>query len=159
MSRAPAASFRSPTGEALSFGDVAARAAGRPVLLAFFKTTCPTCRLAWPYLERLAGRHGTNLHVVGVSQDDAGASRAFYRENGDASFPLMLDPAPAYEASDAWGVDAVPHFALVEPDGTVSKVWEGWQRGEMEAIAARFGGDSGAPLLAADDPVPAWKAG
>ncbi len=29
-----------------------------PVLLAFFKVSCPTCQLTLPYLQRISGREG-----------------------------------------------------------------------------------------------------
>jgi hypothetical protein len=44
---------------------------------------------------------------------------------------------------------------LVEPDGTISRVTEGWSKVDMEALGAA----AGITLFRADDDVPAWKAG
>jgi thiol-disulfide isomerase/thioredoxin len=46
-----------------------------PVLLAFFKITCPTCQLTFPFLQRLMDRGGPR--VVGISQDDAAGTAEF----------------------------------------------------------------------------------
>ena len=43
-------------------------------LYAVFKTTCPTCELTWPFLDRIrkASANGKGLRILAVSQDDAG---------------------------------------------------------------------------------------
>ena len=40
-----------------------------PVLLAFFKVTCPVCQLTFPFLERL--HQAGALPIYGISQNDA----------------------------------------------------------------------------------------
>src|SRR5260370_15316586 len=56
-----------------------ARVPGGETLYAFFKTTCPTCELAWPYLDRIQeiAEEGS-LSVLAVSQDDPEATARFY---------------------------------------------------------------------------------
>jgi peroxiredoxin len=142
-----------------------------PVLLAFFKATCPTCKLTWPYLQRLHASHGTGggsgrVRIVGVSQNERAAAQRFYEQFGGATFELMLDPEPAFKASNAFDVESVPHLALLTPGAasgvTVAWTFAGWSRKAMEELAARVASGEGAPappLIAADDPVPAWKAG
>lgn len=49
--------------------------AGGPVVVAFFKISCPTCQFAFPYLNRLFQEGG--VPVLGVSQNDALATRGF----------------------------------------------------------------------------------
>src|ERR1039458_2846678 len=111
---APNARFRTPEGALLSTADVVGKGHGLRVLLAFFKTSCPICRLTWPYLQRLHEAYGgKTVHVVGVSQDDAVSSRAYYAANGGATFELLLDPEPTFVASNAFGVEAVPPLALL----------------------------------------------
>ena len=81
-------------------------------LYAFFKTTCPTCELTWPYLERLrvlAGDGG--VAVVAVSQDDPGRTEAF-NERLSTRIPTLYDPPP-WRASDAVGDVNRRHFRAV----------------------------------------------
>lgn len=64
---------------------------GLPVVLAFFKVSCPVCQFAFPYLERLH-RANSNVPIFGVSQDDVDATLAFCKMYG-VTFPVVLDSA------------------------------------------------------------------
>jgi peroxiredoxin len=159
---APNARFRTPEGTLLSTADVVAKGHGLPVLLAFFKTSCPICRLTWPYLQRLHEAYGRQaVHVVGVSQDDATSSRAYYAENGGATFDLLLDPEPTFVASNAFDVESVPLLVLLSPDGTIEDTFAGWSRKRMEELGARFASKSVpfVPVVPPGDPVREFSAG
>jgi len=124
-----------------------------PVLLAFFKVTCPVCQLTLPYLDRIhaSGR----LRIYGVSQNDPDDTRDFNREYG-ISFPTLLDSEDAnFPASNAYGISSVPTMFLIESDGTIAKVIEGWARRDIEELASQ----AGVPLLRPGERVPDWKAG
>ena len=136
-------------GEA-SFAELAA---GGRVLLVFFKVTCPVCQLTMPFLERLHAS-GT-LAICGISQNDAADTREFNSYFG-VSFPTLLDSEDEdFPASNAYGISSVPSMFLVEPDGAISRVIEGWNRMDMEAL----GEAAGMALFRPEDNVPAWKAG
>src|ERR1035437_10438217 len=107
-SAAPRVRFRTTEGATLSTADVVARGHSLPVLLAFFKTSCPICQLTWPYLQRLHRAYGAKaVHVVGVSQNDADSSRAYYADHGGAGFVPLLGPGATVSRSYAvcvgWG--------------------------------------------------------
>jgi peroxiredoxin len=126
-----------------------------PVVLAFFKTTCPVCQMTFPFLERLYGSGRQALQVYGVSQDDAEATREFNAEFG-VSFPTLLDTADSgYPASNAYGISHVPSLFLIERDGTVAWSLEGFNKRELEALAKK----AGVRLFRPEDDVPEWKAG
>ena len=148
----PAPAFRLATlegGEAT----LAALTAQAPVLLVFFKVTCPVCQLAMPFLERLHRSGG--LAIVGVSQNGSDATREF-NQYYDVTFPVLLDSEDAnYPASNSYGIANVPTLFVVEPDGMVSRVIEGWNKVEMEALGA----EAKMTLFQPGDNVPAWKAG
>lgn len=136
---APAVSFSRPGGGTVTTAGLLAEAHGLPLLLAFFKTSCPTCRLAWPYVQRLHEAYGgAAVKVVGVSQNAQDESRRFFEEFGNATFELVLDPEPGFAASDAFQVEAVPHFALVSPAGVLEDVFAGWSKAKMEALGERL---------------------
>jgi peroxiredoxin len=118
-------------------------------LLAFFKTTCPTCMLALPFLDRLNG-----AAVYGVSQDDQARTEEFQREYGFQS-PALYDPADRYEASNTFGITHVPSMFLIEPDGQVSWSSVGFYRSDLEALGRMLGCEVFTPV----DHVPAMKAG
>ena len=128
-------------------------AAGGRVLLVFFKVTCPVCQLTMPFLERMhvAG----TLAICAISQNDAGDTREF-NDNFGVTIPTLLDSEDEnFAASNGYGISSVPSMFLVEPDGEISRVIEGWNKVDMEAL----GGAAGITLFRPDDNVPAWKAG
>src|SRR5215475_1983062 len=88
-----------------------------PVVLAFFKVSCPVCKFTFPFLERLYQRYQSdNLTFLGVSQDNVSASRDFAKEFS-VNFPILLDDS-AYTVSNAYRLSMVPTVFLIEQDGT-----------------------------------------
>lgn len=123
-----------------------------PVLLAFYKVTCPTCQLTLPYLDRL---QGGSFGVFAVCQDDAGRAREF-AEAFEVELPQLLDEADdGYPASNAFGVTSVPSLYLVEPDRLVSWTSTGFEKRKLEALAER----AGRVMFTTEDRVPEWKPG
>ena len=123
------------------------------VLLVFFKISCPVCQLSMPFLERLHVSGG--LRIYGISQNDAESTREF-TAYFKVTFPVLLDSEDEdFPASNAYAISSVPTTFLVEPDGVISRVLEGWNRIDMEAL----GVEAGIGLFREGDNVPAWKAG
>jgi peroxiredoxin len=125
--------------------------AGGPALLAFFKVTCPVCQLTLPFLARI---HSPAVAVYGISQNDAEDTAQFNREFG-VTVPMLLDSEEGFEVSNAFGISSVPTLFLVEPEGVISRVVEGWQKKEIDWLGER----AGVAAIRASDNVPAWKAG
>ena len=130
-------------------------------LYAFFKTTCPTCELTWPYLERLrvlAGDGG--VAVVAVSQDDPGRTEAF-NERLSTRIPTLYDPPP-WRASDAVGVTSVPTLFLVA-EGRIRETLMGFEKRKWEDLAVRAAapGRDGVreALFRPEEKVPALRPG
>jgi len=127
-----------------------------PVLLAFFKSTCPVCQMTLPFLERIhQGRAPGSYEIYGVSQDDAETTREFAGHFG-IQFPMLLDTEESgYPASNAYGLSHVPTLFLVERDGTIAWSSEGFIKRQLQAVAEQAGVNPFRP----DENVPEWKAG
>jgi peroxiredoxin len=133
----------------------AARDRSRPTLLVFFKVSCPTCQFTLPYIERLVSAASPDApEILAISQDDA-PNTARFQERFGLSMPMLLDPAPRYAASNLYRITHVPSFFLIEPDGTISLSFDGFEKGPLEKVAARCG----APLLAEGERVPSSRPG
>jgi len=148
--RAPDFRLARLEGGELSLAEITARG---PALLVFFKISCPVCQMTLPFLERI--HSAGSLPIFGISQDDARDTREFMREFG-ITFPMLLDREEArYPASNAYQISSVPTMFLVERDGILARVMEGWQKAEIE----RLGAMAGVAVFRPRDNVPAWKAG
>jgi peroxiredoxin len=120
--------FRAPEGE---------------TLYAAFKTTCPTCALAWPFLERVRETSEGGMRVVAISQDPAPAAREFQARHG-ARIETAYDPQP-WPASEALALTTVPTFLRVGADGRIVERVEGWDRERMRGFARRGAALAGRP--------------
>ena len=134
-----------------------------PVVAAFFKVNCPTCQLAFPYLERIQKAYGNKgkFTLIGVSQNDAADTRAFNREFG-VTFPTLLDDTRKYPASNAYGLTNVPSTFLISPEGEIELSSVGWSKQEMEELNRRVAEISGValvPLFKPGEKVPDFKPG
>ncbi len=133
-------------------GSLAEMIAHGPVLLVFFKVTCPVCQLTLPYLDRIHAS-GT-LPVYAISQNDADDTREFQRQF-HVSLPTLLDPEDHFPASNAYGISSVPTTFLVERDGNIARVVEGWVKRDIEWLAQK----AGAVPFRQGERIPDWKAG
>lgn len=128
--------------------------AAGPVLMVFFKVSCPTCQLTLPFLERLHRRKAAGApQLVAISQDDAVATRNFTLRY-EIGLPVLLDP-PGYPASNAYGITNVPTLFFIEADRGISLSVAGFEKAVMERLGVRFGVE----VFTAADRVPVFQPG
>jgi peroxiredoxin len=112
-------------------------------------------------LQRLHERfNDSNATLVGISQDDSRPTRRFNDEHG-VNFLTLLDTHP-YPVSNAYGLTNVPTIFLVESDRTITSICMGFNKSDLENIAANLAERAKialAPLFRSDEIVPAFKPG
>ncbi|WP_295390321.1 protein disulfide oxidoreductase [uncultured Thiodictyon sp.] len=88
---------------------------GRPVLVHFWATWCPICKLGNGGIDAIAHDH----RVLAVAMQSGGAAevRRFMAERG-LSFPVVLDPDG--ELARRWGVAGVPASFVLDPAGQIA---------------------------------------
>jgi peroxiredoxin len=133
-----------------------------PVLLAFFKISCPVCQFAFPYVERLYQAYGKqNVSIIGISQDDAAATKSFCKEYR-LTLPIALDDTKRYPVSNAYGLTNVPTLFLIAPSGEIQVSSVGWSRADIEQIGrelAEAGQTKPVPVIHKGESVPDLKPG
>jgi peroxiredoxin len=109
-----------------------------PVVLVFFKVSCPTCQYALPFFERLYKAYGhKGVTLVGVSQNDTKDTATFNKEFG-ITFPVLLDDTRSYPASNAFGLTNVPSIFWIAQDGEIDVSSVGWLKADFEEINRRM---------------------
>ena len=124
-----------------------------PAVFVLFKASCPTCQLLLPFLDRFEEQNSP-AKVVLISQDDARTARDF-RAHFRLQALTLVDQAPAYAVSNAFGITHVPSIFYAEPDGRLSFVSSGFSRAELEELAQM----SSVALFRENEAVPDWRAG
>lgn len=105
-----------------------------PVVLAFFKVSCPVCQYAFPFIERLERAYGhQDVRIIGVSQNDPRQTAAFNKEFG-VTFPVLLDDTETYPVSNAYGLTNVPTVFGIAQDGEIEISSVGWVKADFDQI-------------------------
>lgn len=108
--------------------------AGGPVILVFFKVSCPTCQYALPFYERLYKTYGKKgVSLIGISQNGLKDTAAFVKEFG-ITHPVLLDDTHSYPASNAYGLTNVPTVFWIAQDGEIEVSSVGWVKADFELI-------------------------
>jgi peroxiredoxin len=113
----------------------------RLTLAVFFKTTCPSCMIAWPYVERLHQFYrGAGLAVCGISQDARDASAAYAFKYG-STFPILIDAG--WRVSRVYDPEFVPTLLLLDDTGKIVESVIAFDKAKLnhlsDTIAARLG--------------------
>lgn len=135
-------------------------AAGAPVLLVFFKTTCETCDLAFPYINRLREAYPEGWTLWTVAQDPPEAAQAYAEKRGITA-PVLID-APDYHVSGLYDPEATPTLVLLGPDGRVTYRTHGFAKDDLNELArliAAYTGAAPAVVAPAGDGQPAFRPG
>jgi peroxiredoxin len=146
-SNAPSFELDSLTGGKLSLSGLLASG---PVVLVFFKVSCPTCQFTLPFADRMA-REGCPL--VAISQDDAESTRQF-NARYKIGMQMLLD-AQGYPASIAYGIEYVPTFFEISRSGNIQLSFTGFVKSGLEELGRRYGIET----FRKSESVPALKAG
>jgi peroxiredoxin len=131
-----------------------------PLLLAFFRVSCDTCDVAFPYINRLRAAYPDGWRLWAVSQDAAERALA-YRDRFAIACPVLIDD-PDLAVSRAYDPPSTPTLVLIAPEGTVEYVSEGFAKDDLNEISARLAarlGVAAVEVAPADDGNPAMKPG
>jgi peroxiredoxin len=157
--KAPQFELKTLDGKEFSLGDELARG---PVVLAFYKVSCPVCQFAFPYLERLHKAYRQKGYMlVGVSQNTAKDTASFNKEFG-VTFPVLLDDTGNYPVSNAYGLTNVPTVFWIAQDAEIELSSVGWLKADFEELNRRMseaGTTSPTPLFTSGESVPDFRAG
>ena len=155
---APDFSLKGIDGETYPLSDALSRG---PVVLVFFKTTCGTCDLAFPYINRLLDAYpGDGWSVWAVAQDPP-AEAGRYASTFGMTYPVLPD-VDGYPVSKAYDPPATPTLFLIDRGGDVVQETAGFSKADLNslsaALAERLGAEP-AVIAPAGDGNPDFKPG
>ena len=97
---------------------------GKPVLVHFWATWCPICRLEEDSIDALAEDH--QVITIATTSGEAAEVRSYLQQNG-LGFPVLLDETG--EVGRAWGVKGVPASFIIDADGDIAHATVGYSTG------------------------------
>lgn len=93
----------------------------KPVLVHFWATWCPVCRLEHGSIESIAEDY--NVITIALNSGDAQELKQFMQSE-QLQFPVVADEDG--EISASWAVKGVPSSFIVAPDGEIAFVEVGY---------------------------------
>jgi peroxiredoxin len=157
--KAPEFELKAMDGRLFVLRDELARA---PLVLAFFKVSCPTCQYTFPFLERLDRAYGhKGVRIIGVTQNEPKPTSDFAKEFG-VTFPVLLDQRDSYPVSNAYGLTNVPTLFWIAQDGEIELSSVGWSKADFTEInrkMAEAGKTEPAALFKPGEDVRDFRAG
>jgi len=91
---------------------------GKPVVLNFWASWCPSCVDEHAALLDAAQRYGTSVQILGVLyQDSPDEARIFEARYGEPSWPTLLDPNGSLAID--FGVSGPPESYVIDANGIV----------------------------------------
>ena len=123
---APDFALRSLTGENLRLSEHL----GEVIVLNFWATWCGPCRQEMPLLDEMYGKYrraGFVLLSVNIDDDKERERAVEMARTLKVSYPVLLDARK--EVSKAYEVDAMPMTILIDREGVVRFVTEGYKSG------------------------------
>lgn len=89
---------------------------GKPVILAFWGTYCPSCRAELSTLEEIYKEEGGRYALVALSSEDPRKVRSFTRSHG-LSFPTVVDGSG--DTFAAYKVESIPKTVIIDANGAI----------------------------------------
>ncbi len=134
-----------------------------PVVLSFFKVSCPVCQFAFPLYERMARAHkNSGATFLGISQNKPAEAKTFAREYG-VTFPIAVDDdANHYAVSNAYGLTNVPTLFYIAPGGEIEVSSVGWSKADVDEVSKKLAAlhqQQPPALWSKGEDVPAFRAG
>ena len=121
---APDFALKSSTGQNLRLSEYR----GDVVMINFWATWCGPCRQEMPLLDELYSRYQrVGFSLLGVNLDDDSSKAMNMVSELGVSFPVLFDNRK--EVSKMYDVDAMPVTVILDREGTVRHVHQGYKPG------------------------------
>ena len=110
--------------------------AGKVVVISFWATWCPPCRMELPVLARIQIAGKGHIQVVAINTED----RSVFRDAAEIlkDLPIKLTSDETKRAFSAFGVKGLPHLIVIGKDMRIISVREGYGPAELDDVAAEL---------------------
>ncbi len=110
---------------------------GKYIVLDFWSSGCGPCIMSMPELKALGEKYPETLKVIGINTD---TSEEGWRKGTEMFKPsyLNLNAPPTSDIDERYGVNGIPHFVVVSPEGVIVESWTGYGEGIFEQKLAPY---------------------
>jgi thiol-disulfide isomerase/thioredoxin len=104
---------------------------GKYIVLDFWATGCGACYHSMPELKALGEKYPGTLKIIGINLD---TTEDGWKQGTELFKPseLNLNAPPASDIDERYGVNGIPHIAIISPEGIILDQWAGYYPGRIE---------------------------
>jgi thiol-disulfide isomerase/thioredoxin len=108
---------------------------GKVVVISLWASWCPPCLKEMPILDGIQRSAGQRqIQVIAINTETPDVYRQVAKRL--AEFDLMMTHDTGKKASDAYGVNGIPHMVIIGRDGRIVRVNRGYNEQGLDAIVA-----------------------
>lgn len=104
---------------------------GKYILLDFWSAGCGPCIMAIPEMREIAEAYKDKLTIVSISSDPEEIWKEVSKEK-NLTWVNLNDFQGNNGIVYRYGVNAIPNYVMVSPDGTILKNWSGYGEGSLK---------------------------
>lgn len=104
---------------------------GQPVILNFWATWCPPCRVEIPHFQEASTAYNGQVLIVGVDDGEPRAQVAPFAQEMGITYPVPLDSNS--EVARRYRVNSLPTTFFIDADGVIQHIQIGLVNGAMLA--------------------------
>ena len=110
---------------------------GKYILLDFWSRGCGPCIQSQPELKEISRLHKDSLEVVSLSVETEKGWKASVKDH-PLAWNNWNDLQRRNGIAARYGVNGIPHFVLIAPDGHILKSWVGYGPGSLKVQLRRW---------------------
>jgi len=136
LKKAPDFTLKTINGDTISLSSLK----GKVVILDFWATWCPPCRMEIPGFVELKKKYGDKIEIVGISVDNREADvKNFYAKN-KMNYPVAMATKEVIEKYNAiYRLMYIPTTFIIDRNGFIQDIKVGFtEKGEFESLITKL---------------------
>lgn len=110
---------------------------GKYILLDFWSSGCGPCIMALPEMKEIQEQYKECLTVISLSSDTKSRWKAASAKH-EMTWQNLSDLKQSAGLYAKYGVNGIPNYVLISPEGKIMKMWSGYGKGSLKLKMRRY---------------------
>lgn len=110
---------------------------GKYILLDFWSSGCGPCIMALPEMKDIQEQYKERLTVISLSSDTKSRWKVASAKH-EMTWQNLSDLKQSAGLYAKYGVNGIPNYVLISPEGKIMKMWSGYGKGSLKLKMRRY---------------------
>lgn len=110
---------------------------GKYILLDFWSSGCGPCIMALPEMKEIQEQYKERLTVISLSSDTKSRWKVASAKH-EMTWQNLSDLKQSAGLYAKYGVNGIPNYVLISPEGKIMKMWSGYGKGSLKLKMRRY---------------------